>query len=56
MKTDGSGTVEVFAFSHHTNVGTYAMQPQAVPSPDGKRVMFASEWGSSNIYAYIASR
>ena len=32
------------------------MQPHAVPSPDGKRVLFASEWGTSDIYAYVASR
>jgi hypothetical protein len=56
VKTDGSGTVEVFGFSHHTNTTTYAMQPHAVPSPDGSRVLFASEWGGSGIYAYVVSR
>jgi hypothetical protein len=55
VKTDGSGQVEVFAFSHHTDTA-YADQPQAVPSPDGRRVLFASEWGGSGVYAYIASR
>jgi hypothetical protein len=54
VKTDGSGTVEVFAFSHHTNTTTYAMQPHAVPSPDGRRVLFASEWGSTSVLAYVA--
>jgi hypothetical protein len=55
VKTDGSGTVEVFAFSHHSGT-LYASQPQAVPSPDGRRVLFASEWGGSSVLAYIASR
>jgi hypothetical protein len=56
VKTDGSGTVEVFAFAHHTDTTTYADQPQAVPSRDGSRVLFASEWGGSGVFAYIASR
>ncbi len=54
VKTDGSGVVEVFAFSHHTNTSNYAMQPQAVPSPDGTRVLFATEWGSSSALAFVA--
>jgi hypothetical protein len=52
VKTDGSGTVEVFGFAHHSNQ-TYASEPHAVPSPDGRRVMFASEWGGSEVYAYV---
>jgi hypothetical protein len=56
VKTDGSGTVEVFAFAHHTDTANYSMQTQAVPSPNGKSVLFASEWGGSSVYAYIASR
>lgn len=55
VKTDGSGEIEVFGFANHTNVGTYADQPHAVPSRDGTRVMFASEWGATNVYAYVAS-
>jgi hypothetical protein len=54
VKTDGSGIVEVFAFEHHTNTTSYADQPQAVPSPDGTRVLFASEWGTTGAYAYVA--
>jgi hypothetical protein len=53
VKTDGSGTVEVFGFSHHTNTTIYAMQPQAVPSPDGRHVIFASEWASTSVLAYV---
>ncbi len=56
VKTDGSGIVEVFGFSHHTNTSNYAMQPHAVPSPDGTKVLFASEWGSSSVLAYVAGR
>ncbi len=56
LKTDGSGTVEVFGFSHHTNTSNYAMQPHAVPSPDGRHVIFASEWGSTGVYAFVAGR
>jgi hypothetical protein len=56
LKTDGSGTVEVFAFAHHTDTTTYAMQPHAVPSRDGTRVLFASEWGGTSVFAYVASR
>ena len=55
VKTDGSGTVEVFGFSHHSTSTVYATQPQAVPSRDGKQVLFASDWGGG-VYAYIAQR
>ncbi len=43
VKMDGSGQVERFAHYHSTH-STYLAQPHAVPSPDGKRVMFASDW------------
>jgi hypothetical protein len=56
VKTDGSGTVEVFGFEHHTDTTTYADQPQAVPSRDGTRVLFASEWGTSSVLAFVAGR
>jgi hypothetical protein len=56
VKTDGSGTVEVFGFAHHTNTTNYAMQPHAVAAPDGRHVLFASEWGSSGVYAFVAGR
>ena len=55
VRTDGSGTVEVFAFAHHNDCSSYAAQTQAVPSPDGKHVLFASEWGGSSVFAYVAS-
>jgi hypothetical protein len=56
VKTDGSGTVEVFGFAHHTDTTTYAMQPHAVPAPDGRHVLFASEWGTTGVYAYVVGR
>ncbi len=55
VKTDGSRTVEVFGFANHRNT-TYNSQPQATVSRDGTRVLFASEWGASNVYAFIAQR
>lgn len=45
---------------HHgnqANMGTYGNQSHAVPSPDGKRVFFASDWGgdgSAAVYTYAA--
>jgi hypothetical protein len=56
VKTDGSGTVEVFGFTHHTDTTTYSMQPHAVPSPDGRHVLFASEWGTSGVTAFVVGR
>ena len=44
LKLDGSETVQVYSHMHHsTNEGLY-VQPMPVPSPDGKKVMFASDW------------
>jgi hypothetical protein len=56
LKTDGSGTVEVFAFSQHADTADYAMQPHAVPAPDGRRVLFASEWNGASVFTYVAER
>jgi hypothetical protein len=44
VKMDGSGTVERFGHYHSTS-SAYRTQAQAVPSPDGQRVLFASDWG-----------
>jgi hypothetical protein len=30
-------------------------QPHACPSRDGKRAIFASDWGGGSVYAYIAT-
>jgi hypothetical protein len=66
---DGSGAVERLA-AHHSAFGTsgrsgapdpdfdYRSEPHAVPSPDGRRVLFASNWmdqgnGEHAIQAYV---
>ena len=46
VKLDGSGAIERLA-RHRSNLADYDSSPFAVPSPDGKRVMFASNWGNS---------
>jgi hypothetical protein len=43
VKMDGSGTVERFGH-YHSTASAYRSQAQAVPSPDGRRVLFASDW------------
>ena len=56
LNTDGSGEVEVYGFANHEDNATYADQPQAVPSRDGRRVLVASEWGSGapgTVYDYV---
>jgi hypothetical protein len=53
VKLDGSGAVERFAH-HRSNVTEYNAEPHAVPSPDGRRVLFASNWGGSRpIQTYV---
>lgn len=44
LKLDGSMTVERLAF-HRSTSSSYDAQPQASVSPDGRRVIFASDWG-----------
>ncbi len=45
LSMDGRQTVERLVH-HHTNPGTiYRAQPHSVPSPDGLRIAFASNWG-----------
>jgi hypothetical protein len=73
VKLDGSGAVERFA-AHHSDFENftgrtrryataapdfdYRSEPHAVPSPDGRRVLFASNWvdrgnGGDAIQAYV---
>lgn len=57
IKLDGSGSIERWAH-HRSNVTDYDATPFAVPSPDGKRIMFASNWGSSTgrpVQTYVVS-
>jgi hypothetical protein len=51
VKINGSGNVERLAHTHSNDsaggdIGYYA-EPQAVPSLDGRRVIFASNWASN---------
>lgn len=43
VKLDGSGSVQRFGHYHSSAAG-YRGQAHAVPSPDGRRVLFASDW------------
>jgi hypothetical protein len=56
VKLDGSQTVERIAHLH-TNRTDYLTEAHAVPSPDGRRVLWASDWESATgrpIGAYVA--
>jgi hypothetical protein len=58
VRLDGSGTVERFAHAHQSKGVPYDWTAAAVPSRDGTRVVWASDWGtgtSSPAYAYVAS-
>jgi len=41
---DGSGKVESWAHTRTASHGCYRCEAHAVPSPDGRRVAFASNW------------
>jgi hypothetical protein len=45
VKLDGSKMVERLAHQHSDH-GNYRAEPHAVPSPDGRRVLWASNWGA----------
>jgi hypothetical protein len=44
VKLDGSRTVERLAHKHAVTSGCYRCESHPVPSPDGRRVLFASNW------------
>ena len=44
VKMDGSFTVERYGRQHSAATGCYRCEPHPVPSPDGGRVLFASNW------------
>ena len=55
VKLDGTLTLERFANLHAT-LPTEAAHPTVTPSPDGKRVIFASNWSSATgtpVQAYV---
>ena len=43
LRTDGSGQVQRFGH-YHSTASFYEAEAQGVPSPDGRRVMFGSDW------------
>lgn len=43
VKLDGSGSVQRFGH-YHSTASTYRAQGHGVPSPDGRRILFASDW------------
>jgi hypothetical protein len=43
VRIDGSGAVQRFGH-YHSTAATYEAEAHAVPSPDGRRVLFASDW------------
>jgi hypothetical protein len=53
VRLDGSAAVRVFGFAERRGT-SYETQPQAVPSRDGLRVLFASDWGNSGTYAFVS--
>ena len=58
VKLDGKKTVERIAHLH-TKVTDYLTQAHAVPSPDGKRVLWASNWEDKSgrpLSSYVAER
>jgi hypothetical protein len=53
VRLDGSAAVRVFGFAERRG-SSYETQPQAVPSRDGLRVLFASDWGNAGTYAFVS--
>src|SRR5947199_35519 len=61
VKLDGSKAVQRFAQEHSAFSGCYRREPHASPSPDGRRLIFASNWAdhcttcgsSSDIKDYV---
>ena len=43
VRTDGSGQVQRFGH-YHSTASFYQAEAQGVPSPDGRRVVFGSDW------------
>lgn len=43
VKIDGSGSVQRFGH-YHSTASVYRAQAHGVPSPDGRRILFASDW------------
>jgi hypothetical protein len=50
------GQVKRFGYSYRSSTTAYDHQTDAVPSPDGMRIFFRSDWGNSSgpVYGFIA--
>jgi hypothetical protein len=46
VKLDGSGEVERYG-QYHSTAKPYRAEAHGVPSPDGRRIMFASDWADA---------
>ena len=47
IKMDGSNDVQRFAHKHTVSSGCYRCESHAVPSPDGRRMLWASNWAGN---------
>lgn len=58
IKLDGSRTVMTFAHEHHSENPDYERSPFAVPNRDGSKVLWRSDWGSTNgeVDTYLAEK
>lgn len=58
VRLDGSGVVERFAHQHRSSAEAYEREAHAVPSRDGSRVLWASDWELERgpVYAYVAEQ
>ena len=58
VKLDDSGTVEYFGHTYSTDI-SYLKSPMPVPSPNGDKVMFKSDFGDTNpdvVYTFEARK
>jgi len=49
VRTDGSQQVQRFGH-YHSTAAVYKAEAQAVPSPDGRRVVFGSDWADHAVW------
>lgn len=56
VKTDGSGTVQIFGFHHANAQANYNASPHASASRDGSKVIFRSRWDGlfTEVYCFVA--
>lgn len=58
VRLDGSGIVERFAHQHRSTNAAYEREAHAVPSRDGSKMLWASDWERPHgpVYAYVAEQ